>query len=39
MNAVTHLKYGKSDGYEELSSDHFIHRNRHLYVLLSILFT
>ena len=39
MNAVTHLKDGKSDGYEGLSSDHFIHGNRHLHVLLSILFT
>ena len=32
MNAVTHLKDGKSDGYEGLSSDHFIHGNRQLYV-------
>ena len=39
MNAVTHLKDGKSDGYKGLSSDHFIHGNRQLYVLLSILFT
>ena len=39
MNAVTHLKTGKSDGSEGLSSDHFIHGNRKLYVLLSILFT
>ena len=39
MNAVTHLKRGKSDGSEGLSSDHFIHGNRTLYVLLSILFT
>ena len=39
INAVTHLKDGKSDGYEGLSSDHFIHGNRQLYVLLSILFT
>ena len=28
MNAVTHLKVGKSDGYEGLSSDHFIHGTR-----------
>ena len=28
MNAVTHLKTGKSDGAEGLSSDHFIHGNR-----------
>ena len=39
MNAVTHLKDSISDGYEGLSSDHFIHGNRHLYVSLSILFT
>ena len=39
MNAVTHLKASKSDGYERLSSDHFIHGNRQIYVLLSILFT
>ena len=39
INAVTHLKTGKSDGPEGLSSDHFIHGNRKLYVLLSILFT
>ena len=32
MNAVTHLKTGKSDGAEGLSSDHFIHGNRKLYV-------
>ena len=39
MNAVTYLKTGKSDGSEGLSGDHFIHGNRKLYVLLSILFT
>ena len=39
MNAVTHLKAYKSDGSEGLSSDPFIHGNRKLYVLLSILFT
>ena len=39
MNAVTHLKIGKSDGSEGLSCDHFIHVNKKLYVLLSILFT
>ena len=39
MNAVTHLKAGKSDGYEGLSSDNFIHGNRQLYVLLSFFFT
>ena len=36
MNAVTHLKAGKSDGYKGLSSDHFIRGNRQLYVLLYI---
>ena len=39
INVVTHLKGGISDGCEGLSSDHFIHGNRHLYVLLSIVFT
>ena len=39
MNAVTHLKKGKSDVSEGLFSDHFIHGNSKLYVLLSILFT
>ena len=39
MNAVTHFKTGKFDGSEGLSIDHFVHRNRKLYVLLSILFT
>ena len=39
MNAVTHLIKCKSDVSEGLSSDHFIHGNRKLYVLLSILFT
>ena len=39
MNAVTHLKTGKTHGSEGLSSDYFIHGNRKLYVLLSILFT
>ena len=39
INAVTYLKTSKSDGSEGLSSDHFIHGNRKLYVLLSILFT
>ena len=38
-NRQLRLKDGKSDGYEGLSSDHFIHGNRQLYVLLSILFT
>ena len=39
INAVTHLKDSKSDRYKGLSSDHCIHGNRQLYVLLSILFT
>ena len=39
MNAVTYLKAGKSDGYEGLSSNHFIYGNRQIYVLLSNLFT
>ena len=34
MNAVTHLKTGKSGMSEGLSSDNFIHGNRKLYVLL-----
>ena len=38
MNAVTHLKAGKSDGYEGLSSDNFIHVDRQLYVLYFIYF-
>ena len=39
MNAVTHLKIGKSDGSEGLFSDYFINGTRRLYVFLSILFT
>ena len=39
MNAVTHLKLGKSYGSERLFSDHFINGTRKLYVFLSILFT
>ena len=39
MNAVTHLKTGKSDVSEGLSSDPFNQSNRKLYVLLSIVFT
>ena len=39
MNDVAHLKTCKSDGLEGLSSDHFIHGNRKLHVLMSILFT
>ena len=39
LNAVTHLKLGKSDGSEGLFSDHFINGTRKLYVFLSILFT
>ena len=39
MNAVTHLKLGKSDGSEGLFSDHFINGTRKQYVILFILFT
>ena len=34
INAVSHLKKGKSDGFEGLFSDHFLHR---FFVILSIL--
>ena len=34
MNAVTHLKLGKSDGSERLFSDHFINGTRKLCNLL-----
>ena len=36
MNAIAHLKSGKSDG---LFSEHFIHDTHRFYVILSILFT
>ena len=39
MNAIAHLKSGKSDGSEGLFSDHFIHGTHRFYVILSILFT
>ena len=39
VNAVTHLKCGKSDGAEGLYSDHFIHGTGRFYVILSLLFT
>ena len=39
MNAIAHLKSGKSDGSEGLYSDHFIHGTHRVYVILSILFT
>ena len=39
INAVGHLKVGKSDGSEELFSDHFINGNKHLQIFLSFLFT
>ena len=39
MNAIAHLKSGKSDGSEGLFSDHFIHGTHDFYVILSILFT
>ena len=39
MNAIAHLKSGKSDGSEGLFSDHFIHDTHRFYVILSMLFT
>ena len=39
MNAIAHLKSGKSDGSEGLFSDHFIHGTHRFYVILSLLFT
>ena len=39
MNAIAHLKSGKSDGSEGLYSDHFIHGTHRFYVILSMLFT
>ena len=39
INAVAHLKVGKSDESERLFSDHFINGNKHLHVFLSLLFT
>ena len=38
MNAVTHLKDGKSDGYEGLLSNHFIYGNRQLYVVIHFIY-
>ena len=38
MNAIAHLKSGKSDGSEGLFSDHFIHGTHRFYVILSMLF-
>ena len=39
INAVGHFKVSKSDGSEELFSDHFINGNKHLQIFLSLLFT
>ena len=39
INAVSHLKNGKSDGSEGLFSDHFLHATHRFYVILSILYT
>ncbi len=36
--AINHLKYGKSDGEEDLWSDHLIHGAHNLYVMLTHLF-
>ncbi len=35
INAVAHLKQGKTDGEKELMSDNIIHRTHSLYVLLT----
>ena len=39
INAVSHLKNGKSDGSEGLFSDHFLHATHRFYVILAILYT
>ena len=39
IDAVMHLKSGKSDGNEGLNSDHFIHGTNKLYAILALLFT
>ena len=39
MNAIDHLKSGKSDGSEGIFSDHFINSTHRFYVILSILLT
>ena len=39
INAVSHLKHGKSDGSVDLISDHFLHATHQFYVILSILYT
>ena len=39
INAVAHLKVGKSDGSEGLFSDHFLNGTKHLHLFLSLLFT
>ena len=38
INAVSHLKNGKSDGSEGLFSDHFLHATHRFYVILYTLF-
>ena len=39
INAIAHLKSGKSDGSEGLFFDHFVHGTHRFYVILSMLFT
>ena len=39
IDAVMHLKSGKSDGNEGLNSDHFIHGTNKWYAILDLLFT
>ena len=39
MNAIAHLKSGKSDGSEGLFSGHLLHGTHRFYVILSILCT
>ena len=39
INAVSHLKNGKSDGSGRLFSDHFLHTTHRFYVIVSILYT
>ncbi len=38
VKAISHLKYGTSDGEEGLWSDHLIHGTHNLYVMLTLLF-
>ena len=39
IDAVMHLKSGKSDGNEGLNYDNFIHGNIKFYSILALLFT